>query len=187
MAFQLARRRFTVADFEQMVQSGILMEDDRVELIAGEIVEMAAIGQRHAGCINRLTRLLVQLFSNGAVVAGQNPLIIGDEHAPQPDIMVLQPRADDYAHHHPIPADVLLLIEVADSSIRFDRRVKLPLYATAGISEVWLVDLNAGRVERHTEPADGGYRIVRRFRRGQRVASITLPQLVLAVDTILID
>ena len=186
MASEPARRRFTVAQFEQMGQSGILAEDDRVELIAGEIIEMAAIGQRHAGCLNRLQYLLIRHFDNSAIVTGQNPLVIGDEYEPQPDVMVLRPRDDFYASGHPTPEDVLLLIEIADSSLRFDRRVKLPLYADAGIPETWLLDLNTNRIERHSNPADGAYRVVRRFRPSQTIASATVPGLSFPVSTLLI-
>ena len=186
MASEPVRRRFTVAQFEQMGHSGILAEDDRVELIAGEIIEMAAIGQRHAACVKLLVRLLVQFFGNAAIIGAQDPIVIGDDYEPQPDLMVLKPRDDFYAGGHPTPEDVLLLIEIADSSLRFDRRVKLPLYADAGIPETWLLDLNANRIERHSNPADGAYRVVRRFRPGQTIASATVPGLSFPVSTLLI-
>lgn len=185
MAVQLPRRRFTVTEFIQLAERGILAEDDRVELIDGEIIEMAAIGFRHAGCVNRTSRVLIRLLGDSAVVAGQNPVVLGEFYMPQPDIAVLHPRADDYFHGHPTPADVFFLIEISDTTLSYDRKVKLPLYARAGIPEVWIVDLGSNRIERHAEPVDGSYRLVKRMRRGQAITSIALPALTVRVDQII--
>ncbi len=185
LAAQAEPRRFTVNEYERMGEAGILREDDRLELIGGEIVRMAAMGARHAACVRRLTRLLVRALGEAASVSIQLPVAIPDYDEPEPDIAVLHPREDEYEHRHPTPADVLLLVEVADTSLAYDRAVKLPLYARAGIPEAWLVDLPGEVVERHTEPSRDGYRQVTRFERGETLESTVLPSLVLAVSDVL--
>jgi Uma2 family endonuclease len=185
MAVQLNRRRFTVDEFMQLAERGILGEEDRVELINGEIIEMAAIGPPHAGCVNRTTRLIDRRLGDSVVLAGQNPVITSHYYMPQPDIAVLRPREDFYDRSHPTPDDILLLIEVSDTTLQFDRKVKLPQYAQAGIPEVWIIDLNGKRIERYSEPVDGTYRVVRRLRRGQTITSTILPALSLPVGDII--
>jgi Uma2 family endonuclease len=182
MVAPVARRRFTVDDYERMAEAGILAEDDRVELIAGEIVEMSPIGDRHVGCVNVLADLLWDVVGREALISVQNPIRLSADGEPQPDIALLRrgaPRAV------PTPEDVLLVIEVADSSRDYDRTVKLPLYAAAGIRETWLVDLVAEVVERHTDPHDGVYRRVASAGRGESLQSTVLPAVILAVDAIL--
>ncbi len=134
MAAQLLRRRFTVHEYHQMGQAGILGEDDRLELLEGEIVEMAPIGSRHQAVVDRLTRLFSNRLGDAAVVRVQGPVRLGEETEPQPDLLLLAPRADFYASAHPGPDDVLLLVEVSDSSTEYDREMKLPLYARYGIT-----------------------------------------------------
>jgi Uma2 family endonuclease len=131
---EVKRRRFTVHDYHRMGEAGILHEDDRVELIEGEIVEMAAIGTRHFSCVNRLNRLLVMSVGDEAVISVQNPVRLNEHTELQPDLAVI--RARDYRESLPEPDDVLLLIEVSDTTLAYDRGVKLPLYAKAGITEV---------------------------------------------------
>jgi Uma2 family endonuclease len=179
------RRLFTTDEYDRMAEAGILGEDDRVELIGGEVVRMAAMGARHAGCTTRLTQSLVPRLGRSALVRVQLPVAIPNYDEPEPDVAVVRFREDAYGHAHPTPADVLLLIEVSDSTLEFDRRVKIPLYARAGIPEAWLVELRNEAIERHTEPSPEGYRSVRRFRRGETVTSAALPSLVLAVDEVL--
>jgi Uma2 family endonuclease len=185
MAAEAARWRFTVDDYHRMVEAGILTEDDRVELIDGEIIKMSPIGALHASCVRRVEALLHQQVGDRAVISVQNPVQLGAYGEPEPDVAVLRPRADFYAERHPQPADILLLIEVADSSLAKDRSAKLPLYAREGIAEAWLVDLEGEALERHTSPAEGGYRLVLRARRGETVASTVLPELAFAVDAVL--
>ncbi|MGH3471764.1 MAG: Uma2 family endonuclease [Nocardioidaceae bacterium] len=156
MAVELRRRSWIVDEYHRMVETGLLSEDDRVELLGGEIVEMSPIGASHARCVNRLTALLVPPADRRAIVQIQGPLRLSDVSEPQPDIALLRWRADFY-RELPRPADVLLLIEVADTSLATDRAVKLPLYAAAGIFETWLVDLTAGAIERDTGPSTAGY------------------------------
>jgi len=140
------RRLFTAEEYFRMGEAGILQEDDRVELIEGEIVEMSPIGSRHAACVNRLVKLFVREVGDSGIVGAQNPVLLPDYSGPQPDVAVLRLREDFYAEAHPTPGDVLLLIEVSDTTLRYDREVKLPLYALAGILEVWIVDLQNGEI-----------------------------------------
>ena len=180
---QVTRWRFTVHDYHRMGEAGILHEDDRVELIEGEIVEMAAIGTRHFSCVNRLTRLLVMGVGEAAVVSVQNPVRLNEHTEPQPDITVIRPR--DYTQSLPVPEDVLLLVEVSDSTIAYDRNVKLPLYARAGIGEVWIVNLPARTIEQYTDPSGDGYRGVERKRGEHKLQPAALPDLILTADEIL--
>jgi Uma2 family endonuclease len=180
---EITRRRFTVHDYHRMGEAGILHEDDRVELIEGEIVEMAAIGTRHFTCVNGLNRLLVRGVGDEAIVSVQNPVRLDEHTEPQPDLTVLRVR--DYRESLPMPEDVLFLIEVSDTTLCYDRGVKLPLYARAGIREVWIVDLAGEVIERHTDPSGDGYRHTERARRGEALGSLTLPDLALRVDAVL--
>ncbi len=185
MAVSLARRRFTVDDYHRMAQAGVLTEDDRVELLEGEIIEMVPIGSRHAACVRRLDYLLSPLVKGNALVSVENPIHLGEHSEPQPDLALLRPRADFYAHAHPGPEDILLLVEVADATGDYDRTVKVQLYARAGISEVWLVDLVADEVEVYRDPGTEDYREKRVARRGEAVTCETLPGVTLAVDEVL--
>jgi Uma2 family endonuclease len=168
-----------------MGEAGILGEDDRVELIDGEILAMTPIGPRHAHCVRRLIALLTSRVATSAIVDVQNPLVLGEHSEPQPDVVLLRPRPDFYRHSHPGPQDVLLVIEVADSSSDYDRTVKVPQYARAGIWEVWLIDLAARVVEVYRGPSGGEY--------GEHLAvgpgsSLQLPGVVdrrIAIDDIL--
>ena len=184
MAMPLTHHRFTVDEFQRMAQTGILDEDARVELLDGQIVEMSPIGPRHAGCV----RLLIRLLSRAAdrvMIDVQNPVVLGTYAAPQPDLAILRLRADDYAHAHPGPDDILLVIEVADTSVATDRERKLPLYATAGIPEAWLVNLPEDVIEIHREPRNGIYTVRQIIRRGETLTPLRLPELTLSADDIL--
>lgn len=141
MVVQLTRRRFTVSEYHQMAQAGILGEDDRVELIDGEVIEMTPKGHRHAGYVIRLNELMFKEFGPYAMVSPQNPVDLGEYSEPQPDLALLRRRADFYTSGHPKPADIYLLIEVADSTTDPVRWVKVPLYGRSGVPEVWLIDL----------------------------------------------
>jgi Uma2 family endonuclease len=181
----VVRKRFTTDEFAQIAAAGVLGEDDRVELIEGEIVEMSPLGPQHAACVDRLNHRLQSLVQNRAIVRVQNPIRLGEYSQPQPDIALVQPRNDFYAGGHPEPEDVLLLIEVSESSLAYDRDVKLPLYARAGIVEVWLVALLPQVVEVYRAPGDSGYGEKRTLHRGQAIAPTHLPDAGLAVDHIL--
>src|SRR3712207_5101355 len=156
-----------------MAEVGILSEDDRVELLEGEIAEMSPIGSRHQGCVNRLARLLFEFAGRDYVVHVQGPVRLSDRSEPQPDLALLEHRPDFYSERHPGPEDVLLLIEVSETSADYDREVKLPLYAAAGIAEVWIVDLGSQTVEVCADPHRSAYTTAAAARRGQSVASQT--------------
>jgi Uma2 family endonuclease len=184
MADLLTRRRFTVDDYHRMAEAGVLTEDDRVELIEGEIVMMAPLGSRHAGKVNLLTRLWGSRLGDRAIVAVQNPVRLDRYSEPQPDIALLRPRPDFYTERHPEPADVLLLIEVSETTTETDRRVKMPLYATAGITETWLVDLDTRRIEVYRAPSAQGYQDTHVFTRGDTLSAAAFPDISLPVDQI---
>lgn len=179
------RRLFTRDEYYAMAEAGILKPEDRVELIEGEIYRMAPIGNRHAGCVNRVNRVVTNGLTERAVVALQNPVHLNDFSEPQPDVAVLRPRQDFYSESHPRPTDVLLLIEVANSSSGFDRQSKIPLYALNGIAEVWLIDLPRQRLEVYRDPARDGYRTVQRLQRGERVAPQAFPDFEIEIAAIL--
>ncbi|MFL6277311.1 MAG: Uma2 family endonuclease [Blastocatellia bacterium] len=176
---------FTVDDYRRMLEAGILTEDDRIELLDGEIIEMSPIGDLHAGCVIRLTMLFTRLVSLSAFVSVQNPVRLDNYSEPQPDLALLKPRADFYAQAKPTPADVLLIVEVADSSVQFDRTVKVPLYARALIPVVWLIDLNADAIEVYSQPAAGAYQQIQVMRRSDRLTIDSLPGLVIMADDLL--
>ena len=164
---EVIRRRFTVDEYHRMGEAGILNEDDRVELVRGEIVQMSPIGIQHAACVARLTEILLGRLRGRATLWPQNPLTILPDSEPQPDIILLRHRADFYAAAGlPGPDDVALLVEVADTSLRYDRHVKGPLYAEAGVQDYWIVDLTGGAVEVHREPVAGAFRLTERVARG---------------------
>ncbi len=166
MAVEIKRKHFTVDEYYRMLEAGILTEDDRVELIDGEIIEMSPIGSHHAGCVTRLNMLLNQLVGGQSIVAIQNPIHLNDQSEPQPDVALLKMRSDFYADGHPTPSDILLVIEVADTSVGYERPFKIPRYARAGIAEVWLVDLAAATVEVYSDPSGNQYQRVSRLASG---------------------
>ncbi|MDQ2806850.1 MAG: Uma2 family endonuclease [Chloroflexota bacterium] len=180
------RWRFTVTQFERMGETGILHEDDRVELIEGEIIAMCAINSPHLGCVNRLNSLLMRQANEQMTVSIQNPVRLSRRSEPQPDVTVLHWRADGYGSAMPTAADVLLLIEVSDSTLAYDRQVKLPLYAQADIAEVWIVNLNDNMVEIHTDPRGSTYQQKRTIRVGESITPTLLPDLTLVVADILL-
>lgn len=181
----LTRRRFTVEEYHRMGEARILAEGERVELVQGEIVMMTPIGPRHAAAMKRLNRVWTSRLGDQAVVGVQDPVRISPDSEVQPDLALLRPRPDFYVKMHPEPADVFLLIEVADTTAEVDRRVKIPLYAKAGIREAWLLDLSTDCIEVYRQPTPEGYREVFVFPRGQALAPSAFPDLMLAVDDLL--
>ncbi len=182
---QVSRYSFTVAEYERMGQFGIFSEDDRVELVCGEIIDMSPIGERHAACVATLTQLITLRLRLSALVWAQNPIVLDDYSEPQPDLAILKPRGDNYRTSKPAPDDVLVVIEVSDSTLEYDRKVKMPLYAGAGIPEAWLVNLPEERIEVYSDPAGGEYQTARAYARGRRLQSQTLASLRLSVSKIL--
>jgi Uma2 family endonuclease len=185
MSVRFLKGRFTVDDYHRLAQIGILGADERVELLDGQIVEMSPIGPRHAGCVKNLARLLYRKLGDAVLLGVQDPVVLGARSEPQPDIAVLKPRADTYSSAHPRPEDILLVIEVADTSLESDREVKLPLYAGAGIPEAWLVDLEHDVLEVHRQPGPEGYREVRTLARGDTLAALLVATGAIAVDEVL--
>jgi Uma2 family endonuclease len=183
MSVQIARRHFNVTEYYRMMEAGILSESDHVELIDGEVIEVSPIGSRYAACVDRLNRLFNKL--EDVIVRVQSPVRLDDFSEPQPDITLLRLRPDFYAQGHPAPSDVLLVVEIADSSTEFDRVVKLPLYAEAGIPEFWLVNLPEEKVEAFSHASNNTYQESQGFGRGEFVTSRILPALSLSVDSIL--
>ena len=169
------RHRFSVADFYALGDVGILAPDARVELIEGEVIDMAPIGSPHAGIVNVLTREFVLAVGDAATVSIQNPVRLSDFSQPQPDVALLRPRTDGYAGAMPTAADVFLLVEVAASSLSFDRTVKMPLYARHGIPECWVVDIEGGQVIRYADPGASGYATCAPLPSLERVALPGLP------------
>lgn len=185
MALQLTRRRFTVSEYHQMSKAGILHEDDRIELIEGEIIEMSPIGSWHSGISMRLNQLFMRTFDDVALVSIQNPIQLSEDTEPQPDVTLLRPEPDYYTSHTPKPEDVLLVMEIADTSVAYDRGVKTRLYARSGITEYWLIDLNAVTVTVYRDPGPEGYGISQVVRRGERIAPAAFPDRPVAVDSML--
>ena len=185
MAVQIERKRFTVEEYYRMAEAGILAEDDRVELIEGEIYAMSPLGWLHVNCVNRCNTLFTRELGSAAIVSVQNPILIDDYSSPQPDVTLLRPAEDAFTGRLPGPADVLLLIEVADTSIHHDRGKKLPQYARAGIAEVWIVDLQAEIIRAYSRPENGAYQVYREARRGDLLSPILLTGISARVEEIL--
>src|SRR5688572_13398260 len=171
------RRKFTVDEYHRMGKAGILSRDDRVELIEGEIVEMPPIGVPHASHVGRISHLFSQAFFGRALVWVQNPLRLGARSEPVPDIMLLRPRDDFYAERHPIAADVLLIVEVSDTTLAYDQRTKLPLYAAHQIPETWIADLNHQLVQVHRQPGASGYANADSLGRDQTLSVLAFPKV----------
>ena len=175
-----ARHRLDVDAYYKMAEAGILTREDRVELIDGEIIDLTAIGSPHAALTTRLVRCFARTAADGlTLLSVQNPLRLDDFNEPEPDLMLLRPRADDYRANHPGAADVLLLVEISDRSLTYDRGAKLTLYAKFGVPEVWIIDIAGSAVEIYRQPNDGGYEF-RERKAGGTIAPALVP--VVAID-----
>jgi Uma2 family endonuclease len=182
MVTEIVRFRFTTDEYEQMIAAGILTEEDRVELIEGEIVEMSPISDDHVFAVNSLTDMLIVKLAGQVVVSVQNPIRLSGRSRPQPDIALWRPAK---RRSLPGPEDILLLIEISDSMLAFDRDVKLPLYAKAEIIEVWIVNLIDERIEVYRQPSDGGYRSVEYAGPDDVVSPLSFPGVEFSVEAIL--
>jgi Uma2 family endonuclease len=171
----LQRHRLTVDEYYRMAETGVLAPDARVELIEGEIVDMAPIGTRHGSTVKRLLHLLAEAVGDRAIVAVQDPVRLSQRSEPQPDLMLLTPRADWYADAHPTAADVLLLVEVSDTTARYDRVIKLGLYARHGVREVWIVDLDHRLFRVYRQPRGEIYTEVMETAQPGRIGPQALP------------
>lgn len=181
----LKRHRFTVDDYHKMGETGVLPPDSRVELIEGEVVEMSPIGRKHIARVNRITHLFAGRFGGRAIVSVQNPVRLDRHSEPQPDIALLCQRADFYESSVPTPADVLLLVEIADTSVEADRAVKVPLYARAGIRELWLMDIPGDAIEVYRGPGRDGYSSMTRVVRGGTLTPEAFPGEAIAAEELL--
>jgi Uma2 family endonuclease len=185
MSQQLAKHWITADEYERMGQAGIFPQDARLELLEGEIYEMSPIGSRHAACVKFLSNLFSRQFGDKLIVSTQDPVRLDDFSEPQPDVALLRWRDDFYRHAHPTPADVLLVIEVADTTLESDRRYKLPLYAKAGIPEAWLVNLPEEKLELHAQPASGAYQLATEYKRDAEARSHTIEGLRVMVAAVI--
>lgn len=186
---QVTTKRFTLAEYHRLIELGFLTEDDRVELIRGELVQMAAKGTRHSVCNTKLARELERLVENLAVIRGQEPIILPTNSEPEPDVVIARGQPDDYLLNHPHPKDILLLIEVSDSTLVYDQTVKLSLYAEAQIQNYWIMNLVANQVERYTQPyqdsqGNFGYRIRQIALRNEIVSIPGLSDLLLDLNLV---
>ncbi len=181
---QIIRHRFTVQSYNQMHQTGILTEAERVELIDGEVREMSPIDPIHAATVNRLNHQLGDKTSGKVIISVQNPIRLDAYNEPQPDLAVLRWDDDFYEQRHPMPQDVLIAIEVANTSLVYDRKEKLPRYAAANIPEVWLINIGRKTVEQYTKPTDGQYTNMHVVGPGQQLTAQVINELQIAVDQI---
>lgn len=186
MTVQLTRRLFTADEYERMIAAGVFQEDDRLELLEGEIIAMRPIDARHAACVNRLGALFYRALPQSVMVSTQNPIRLSDRSEPQPDFALVHARPDFYAQVLPTPSDVLLLVEVAEATLAYDRDIKVPRYAQAGIPEVWLVNIVNGLIVRYAQPTPHGYQDIHQVYPGQIIVSLSIAGLTMQVNDILV-
>ena len=185
MAAEISRRLFSVYDYHKMVDAGILCEDDRVELIRGEVVAMSPIGPRHNAAVLRALNKLLSIVGNHAIVGSQGSIRLDEYDEPQPDIYLLRPKEDFYASGHAGAPDIFLIVEMADSSLGYDRSTKMELYAETAVPEYWVADIQNECVIAHSNPAPKGYRTVQTWKRGTAITPRLLPECPIPVDVLL--
>lgn len=186
---QVTTKRFTLAEYHRLIKLGFLTEDDRVELIRGELVQMAAKGTLHSVCNTKLVRELDRLVGDRAVVRGQEPIILPADSEPEPDVVIVQGQPDDYLSNHPYPKDILLVIEVSDSTLDYDQTAKLFLYTEDQIQDYWIVNLVANQLERYSQPyqdtqGNFGYRMKQIALRNETVTIPGFPDLRLDLNRV---
>lgn len=181
---KLLTRKFTVEQYHKMAEVGILTEEDRVELIKGEIIEMSPIGLKHAAIVNRLNQLFHGKLGDRVLVSVQNPIQLTNSSEPQPDVTLLKPRADFYETKIPEPNDIFLIVEVADTTIIYDRDVKIPLYAENGITEVWLIDVNDRSLTIYRQPIQTGYQTTQTLTKEENLSLLAFPEVTINVSEI---
>ncbi len=179
------KKLFTVDEYYEMARVGILTESERVELIEGEVVEMSPIGSRHQAIVDRLNSLFTSVVGDKALVRVQGPLRLANITEPQPDVQLLTPRDDFYVDGHPTPIDALLVVEVADTSLAYDRNDKAVVYSIRGIPELWVLDVDKPMLFVMREPAELGYRVVMELEAGDMISPLALPELSFAVSDLL--
>ena len=181
----IVRKKFCTKETYKMMEVGILPEESGWELIDGEIIHRMTIGGKHAGTIKKLNKILTKMVGEQSIISVQDPIQIDDHNEPEPNIALLKPREDFYVESHPTPEDVLLLNEVSDSTVEFDRKVKKSLYAGAEIAEFWLVNLRENTIEVYSQPKNGTYRLAQILEKGETVKSNAVENLSLEVEEIL--
>ena len=179
------RRKFTVDEYYRMAEVGILHPDERVELIDGEITLMAPIGSRHGSGVARVTTQFVNRSAGAVQVWPQNSVHLGEDLELQPDIAILNPREDTYAESNPRPGNILIIIEVSDTTLSYDRDVKSRIYAEANVPETWIMNLPEDCIEAFTQPGSDGYAQHAIYRRGDTISPSTLPDVQFAVEDLL--
>jgi len=185
MQTEVTRKLFTVDEYYRMVDAGIFNEDSRVELIEGEIIQMSPVGNRHVACVDRANSLFVTNLAGKAIVSVQNPIRLSNYTEPQPDIVLLQHRPDYYAAKRHSPEDTLLVIEVSDTTLRYDRNRKAPLYAKSGVTELWIENLEGDVILVFRDPGPEGYSTTLVFRRGESISLLAFPDILFKVDELL--
>jgi Uma2 family endonuclease len=185
MRIEATKKLFTVDEYYRMADAGILTPQDRVELIDGEIIEMSPIGNRHLGCVNGANAAFSAAFRGKAVVSVRNPLRLNNYTEPEPDVVLLKPRQDAYRRKRPVAEDALLVLEVADTTLVYDRTVKVPRYAAAGIPEVWIEDLENDVILVFRDPEGNSYKSILRLKRDASVSVQAFPVVIFKVDELL--
>ncbi len=184
-ASKVSPKRFRVDEFRRMTEAGILPEESGWEIIDGFLIDKMTIGSKHASVVRRLEKFFERNFGDKTIVSGQNPIHLDEYNEPEPDVALLKPRADFYAESHPKPADVLLLVEVSDSTVEYDREIKKRLYAEAEITEFWLVDLKNDTIEVYSQPKNGSYYSAQTLEAGETVKSTAIENLTLSINEVL--
>lgn len=185
METEVTKKLFTVDDYYRMADAGILTADDRVELIDGEIIEMSPTGNRHSACVHRANTFFTEAFGRTAIVSNQSPLRLSKYTEPVPDVMVLKPVPDFYASRECRPEDVLFLVEISDTTLRYDRNIKLPRYAAASVAEVWIEDLKNDLLLVHRDPAENAFKTSLVLHRSDSISPFVFPKVTFKVDDLL--
>jgi Uma2 family endonuclease len=181
----VSRKLFTVEEFQRICDRGIFPPDSRFELIRGEIIEMPNPTRRHSGRVNKLTRVFTSKLGEAVIVCIQNPMFVDEMSEPRPDVVICKPLEELFGPFEPDPGDVILLVEISDTSLRYDTRIKAPLYAQAGIPEYWILNIPDDVLEVRSDPADGEYRRSEIFKRGQTITARGLPGTTFTIDELL--
>jgi len=187
MPTEITRKLFTVDEYHRMGEAGVFAPEERVELIDGEVIQMSPVGHRHIVCVNRATKLFIVAFGDNAVVSPQNPVRLSNWTEPQPDLAVFKPRADFYAAARPTLDDILLVVEISDTTFRVDRNIKVPHFAASGIPEVWIEDLKKNVLLIFRDPLRGHYETTLTLRAGDFVSPLAFPDIRFAVHELLGD
>jgi Uma2 family endonuclease len=185
METEITKRLFSVHDYHRMVDAGILSEDDRVELIRGEILAMSPIGPRHSAAVLRANQAIGRIVGDRAIVGVQGSIRLDEYDEPQPDVYLLLPKDDYYASGHAGPADIFLIVEMSDSSLEYDQTIKARLYAETGIVEYWIADVRNDRLLVYSDIRDRSYAVCRELHRGETIAPALLPGCQIKVDVLL--